>query len=92
MKIIKFGKPHGECPPCDKVSEYLKSRLGTEFKIKVEEVNPFETEDYELILKHNITTVPVTVLVDEEGNSILRKAGFNEKALNSLIERYNSNE
>lgn len=82
-RIIKFGKPKGECPPCDKVSEYFKSR-----EIEVEEVNPFETEDYELILKHNITTVPVTVLVDEEGNSILRKAGFNEKALNSLIERF----
>ena len=86
-KIIKFGKPHGECPPCDKVSEYLKSR-----GIEVEEVNPFETEDYELILKHNITTVPVTVLVDGNGDTILRKAGFNEKALNSLIEKYKSNE
>lgn len=86
-RIIKFGKPKGECPPCDKVSEYLESR-----GIKVENVNPFETEDYDLILKHNITTVPVTVLVDEEGNSILRKAGFNEKALNSLIERFESNE
>ena len=83
MRIIKFGKPHGECPPCDKVSDYLKSR-----NIKVEEVNPFETEDYELILKHNITTVPVTVLVDGNGDTILRKAGFNEKALNSLIEKY----
>ena len=87
MKIIKFGKPYGECPPCDKVSDYLKSR-----EIEVEEVNPFETEDYELILKHNITTVPVTVLVDGNGDTILRKAGFNEKALNSLIEKYKSNE
>ena len=87
-KIIKFGKPHGECPPCDKVSEYLKSRLGTEFKIKVEEIDPYDTEDFDLILKHNITTVPVTVLVDGNGDTILRKAGFNEKALNSLIEKY----
>ena len=86
-KIIKFGKPHGECHPCDKVSEYLKSR-----EVEVEEVNPFETQDYELILKHNITTVPVTVLVDGNGDTILRKAGFNEKALNSLIEKYKSNE
>ena len=87
MKIIKFGKPHGECPPCDKVSDYLKSR-----EVEVEEVDPYNTEDFDLILKHNITTVPVTVLVDGNGDTILRKAGFNEKALNSLIEKYKSNE
>src|SRR5690606_41003341 len=66
-RIIKFGKPKGECPPWGKVSEYLETRGR-----KVENGNPFETEDYDLILKHKTTKVPITVISDEEGNSILR--------------------
>lgn len=85
MKIIKFGKP--DCPPCQQVEKFLK-----ESGINYESINPFETEEFDLLIKHNVKTVPVTVLIDDKGEEIQRKAGFNEKALKHLIDTYKGNE
>lgn len=79
--VIKFGKIG--CAPCQTVENFLK-----EHNIEYTSINPFETEDVDLVLKHNITTIPVTVLLDEKGNVLARKAGFNEKAMNHLVELY----
>lgn len=81
MKIIKFGKPG--CEPCEKVEKYLK-----ENEVDYTSINPYESEEFELIMKHKVTTVPVTVLVDADGNELSRKAGYNEKALQHLINTY----
>lgn len=83
MKIIKFGKP--DCTPCINVSDFLKAK-GVDF----EEINPFETTTEEedlLVLENNIKTIPVTIL-QKDGETVLRKAGYNEKALEHLIEQY----
>lgn len=84
MKVIKFGKP--DCAPCQAVEKFLKAS-GVDYL----SVNPFETEEFDLLIKHNVKTVPITVLVDEKGEELQRKAGFNEAALTHLIETYKSN-
>ena len=87
MRIIEFGKKG--CQPCQNVSEFL-----TKNNVEYTFINPFETEDpdeLELILENNIKTIPVTILVDENGTVVTRKAGYNEKALNHLIELYKDN-
>lgn len=81
-KILKFGKKG--CAPCEQVEALLKKR-----QVEYESVDPFETDDFEMVLKYDIKTVPVTFLLDEEGNILQRKNGFNEKALNFLIDSYN---
>lgn len=78
MKIIKFGKPN--CPPCAQVTKFLKDR-----EINYVDINPLETEDFDLLIRHNIKTVPVTILVDENGNELQRSVGFNEIELKQLI-------
>lgn len=86
-KILKFGKPN--CSPCQSVDTFLKSK-GVEF----ESINPFETENDEqdeLVLKANVVTIPVTVLL-KDGEIVSRKAGYNEKALQQLIDIYNGEE
>lgn len=84
MQIIKFGKKG--CLACDQVDNFLTSK-GIPFR----SINPFETETEEednLVLDNRVITIPVTILVNN-GEVVARKAGYNEKALNSLIELYN---
>lgn len=81
MKIIKFGKEG--CPPCEQVENFLKAS-----GINYISINPFETEDFDLLIKHNVKTVPITVLVDDAGEELQRKAGFNETALRHLVDTY----
>lgn len=81
MKIIKFGKPG--CAPCDNVETFLKNK-----EVDFLSINPYNTDsdyDMDLIIKANVKTIPVTILLDDDGNIIKRKAGFNEKALEDLI-------
>lgn len=83
-EIIKFGKPF--CQPCIQVDAFLKTQ-GVEYKT----INPFEPETEEeedLVLSLGIKVVPITILRDENKNIVLKKAGFNEKALSHLIEEY----
>lgn len=83
-EIIKFGKPF--CQPCISVDTFLKAQ-GVEYKT----INPFEPEteeDEDLVLSLGIKVVPITILRDENKNIVLKKAGFNEKALSHLIEEY----
>lgn len=82
MKVIKFSKPG--CPPCSEVTKFLDNA-----GIKYETINPFETEEFDLVLKHKIKNVPITILFDEGGNVLTRVAGVDERKLNRLVEMYN---
>lgn len=85
-EILKFSK--NGCEPCQKVTNFLDAR-----NIKYRTINPFETtseEEDNLVLENNITTIPVTIL-QENGKTTVRKAGYNEKALEHLIEKYLGN-
>lgn len=85
MKIIKFEKEN--CGPCKMVSNLLDVE-GVEY----ESLNPFESEEgAKLAAKYQIGfTVPVTVLVDSDGNSVDVVRGYNPPALDELIKKLNA--
>ena len=85
MKVIKFSKDG--CAPCIQVTEFL-DKAG----VKYETINPFETEDFDLVLKHRIKNVPITILFNSENNVLTRVAGVDERKLNRLVEIYNNGE
>lgn len=83
-EIIKFSKIG--CQPCESVDLFLKSK-----KVEYKTINPFEPlneEEQNLVIDLGIKAIPVTILVDDKGNVLTRKAGYNEKALSHLIELY----
>jgi thioredoxin 1 len=77
-KLLKFEKEN--CPACTMVENFL-----TDKNVEVEKVNPFENP--KLAAKFMISSVPVTILLDEEGNEIQRSRGFNPEELDSLIKQ-----
>lgn len=82
MRVIKFGKPG--CTPCETVDGILKE-AGVEYTT----INPFDTEEVDLVLKHRIRNVPITILFSNEDEVLTRVAGVDERKLNRLIEMYN---
>jgi thioredoxin 1 len=77
-KLLKFEKEN--CPACTMVENFL-----TDKNVEVEKVNPFENP--KLAAKFMISSVPVTILLDEEGNEIQRSRGFNPDELESIVEQ-----
>jgi thioredoxin 1 len=75
-KLLKFEKEN--CPACTMVENFL-----TDKNVEVEKVNPFEQP--KLAAKFMISSVPVTILLDDEGNEIQRSRGFNPAELEQLI-------
>lgn len=76
MKLLKFEKDN--CPACTMVQNFLE-----ENNINVEKVNPFENP--KLAASFMISSVPVTILLDDEGNEVNRSRGFNPIELEKLI-------
>lgn len=75
-KLIKFEKEN--CPACTMVENFLNAN-----EVDVEKVNPFENP--KLAAKFMISSVPVTILLDDEGNEIQRSRGFNPAELEEII-------
>ncbi|WP_144509836.1 glutaredoxin family protein [Bacillus sp. FJAT-22090] len=75
-KLIKIYKQN--CNPCTMVSGFLDSNsvVYDEFDIM---------ENTELAVKYGIMSVPVTILLDNDGNEIARSNGFNPPELERLI-------
>lgn len=67
-QLIKFSKPN--CVPCSILSNYLNSK-GVEYQ----EVNPLD--DVITGAKYAISSVPVLLVVDENGTEVFRVTGFN---------------
>lgn len=76
MKIIKFYKDG--CVPCKMVESFFDEK-----NVEVENVIPFDNP--ELSVKYGVMSVPVTVLVDDEGNIIKKSTGFNEDELTEIL-------
>lgn len=77
-KIIKLYK--NNCNPCTLVSNYL------EYKgVKAEEYNIMENTD--LAVKYGVMSVPVIILVDDEGNEIQRSTGFKPNEIDKLLDQ-----
>lgn len=75
-RILKLEKQG--CNPCTMVQNFLDDK-----GIKVEKVDVFENP--EIAGKYDIGTVPVTILLDSEGNEIARSNGYNPPELEVLI-------
>ena len=83
MKLLKFSQP--SCAPCQMVSNYLKSK-GVEY----EEINVHDEKNAELANKFNIQSVPVLVLVDDNGEFVDQAFKFNPAEIDRLIDLLNS--
>ncbi|MFO1442981.1 thioredoxin [Bacillus sp. Bva_UNVM-123] len=77
-KLLKFEKEN--CPACTMVENFLNDN-----NVLAEKVNPFDNPN--LAVKFEISSVPVTILLDEEGNEISRSRGFNPDELQELISK-----
>lgn len=79
-RIIKFEKDG--CVPCQMVQNILNDK-----RVEVEKVNPFDSP--ELAVKYNVSSVPITILVDSNGNEVQRSIGFNPSELEELLSKLN---
>lgn len=82
MKLIKFEQPN--CNPCALVSNYLDSKSVTYERINV-------VDDPEKASSFGIMGVPVTILLDDNGNEVRRVIGFKPAELDELINQLNQN-
>ena len=85
MKIIKFEKE--SCNPCNMVSNWLDDA-----GVQYERLNPFQSEEgAKLAAEYQIGfTVPVTVLVDANGNKVELTRGYHPDELKGLVEKLNA--
>ncbi|MED1863385.1 thioredoxin [Fictibacillus nanhaiensis] len=78
MKLIKFEKQN--CPACTMVENFLSDQ-GVETK----KINPFDNPD--LAAQYEIGSVPVTILLNEEGTEVERSIGFKPHELERIISK-----
>lgn len=81
MKVLKFGAVW--CPPC----KVLKTMLSGFDAAPMEEIDV--DSDDERITKFNIKSIPVLMIVDNEGNELWRKIGVTSKfELETQVKKY----
>lgn len=78
LKLLKFYKDN--CSNCVLVTQYLDSK-----NVQYDSINPFEQPKYGA--NYEIMSVPVTILLDENGSEVKRSVGFKPTELDSLIEQ-----
>ncbi|MED4883059.1 thioredoxin family protein [Bacillus smithii] len=77
-KILKLEKYN--CPTCVKVSNYLNDKGVTFEAVNVED-NP------EIAAQYGVMGVPVTIILDDDGNEIQRSVGFKVEELEEIISK-----
>ncbi|MGG0308223.1 HNH endonuclease [Priestia megaterium] len=75
MELIKFYKDG--CNPCTMVDNFLKD-AGVEYK----SIHVFENP--EIAGEYDLASVPVTILLDDQGNEVKRSYGFNPPELEEM--------
>lgn len=75
-KLIKFEQ--NLCAPCQMVSQFLDSK-NVDYDVINVENNPDIAGEY------GIMSVPVTILLDDNGNEVRRSQGFKPNELEELI-------
>ena len=78
MKILKLEKHN--CRPCGMVENFLQDQNVEYDKINIEE-NP------ETSMQYGVMSVPVTLLLDDNGLEVDRVIGFNPPEIEKLIEK-----
>ncbi|KXZ22427.1 thioredoxin domain-containing protein [Bacillus nakamurai] len=76
MKLIKLEQPN--CNPCKMVSNYL-NQAGVEYETVDVTQNPDVGAQFEVM------GVPVTILLNEQGEEIKRSIGFKPEELDELL-------
>lgn len=76
LKIIKLEQPN--CSPCKYVSNFLDDK-----EVEYQAIDV--TENPDIGAKYQIMSVPVTILLDEEGNEVQRSKGYNPSELELII-------
>lgn len=80
-KILKFST--ADCTYCKMVNEHLE-RVKDDIKVEIESISPFD--EPELAQKYDVLSIPVLVLVDEEGNVVKQHKGFNPPLIEDIIQ------
>jgi len=78
LKILKLEKHN--CRPCGMVENFLQDQNVEYDKINIEE-NP------ETSMQYGVMSVPVTLLLDDNGLEVDRVIGFNPPEIEKLIEK-----
>jgi thioredoxin 1 len=79
MKVLKFYADY--CAPCKAVGHYLKK---ANLPIEIVEVDAEDNDD--MVREYGIRSVPVTVLLDDDGREIRRWTGvFDVDELKRMI-------
>lgn len=83
MRIVKFEKEN--CGPCNMVSNFLENEMEVDYT----RLNPFNGgEAQKLAAKYQIgMTVPVTVLVDADGNKVDLSRGYDPEKLEEFVKQ-----
>lgn len=76
-RLLKFEKASG-CVPCTMVQNILDEQ-----NVVAEKINPFD--DPKLAAEFNIGTVPTLIVLDGEGNEVVRSVGYNPNEIESII-------
>ncbi|MEH7689853.1 thioredoxin domain-containing protein [Bacillus velezensis] len=76
MRLIKLEQPN--CNPCKMVSNYLN-----EAGVKYETVDV--TQKPEVAAQFEVMGVPVTILLNEQGEEVKRSIGFKSNELDELL-------
>ena len=76
MKLIKFETDN--CTPCKMVDSILLSKSVEFERINVE-------EDMSLTKKFEVMSVPVLILLDENGEEVKRSKGFNPPEIEEIL-------
>ncbi|MEC2354082.1 thioredoxin domain-containing protein [Bacillus velezensis] len=76
MRLIKLEQPN--CNPCKMVSNYLN-----EVEVKYETVDV--TQKPEVAAHFEVMGVPVTILLNEQGEEVKRSIGFKPNELDELL-------
>jgi thioredoxin 1 len=75
MTIIKFQQPN--CVPCKSVSDFLDG------KVEYKTIDAFENPD--ICMSFGIMSVPVVILLNDEGKEIKRSNGYKPTELTEII-------
>ncbi|AUS16027.1 thiol reductase thioredoxin [Bacillus velezensis] len=76
MRLIKLEQPN--CNPCKTVSNYLND-AGVEYEIVD------VTQKPEVAAQYEVMGVPVTFLLNEQGEEVKRSIGFKPNELDELL-------
>jgi thioredoxin 1 len=95
MKLLKFEKE--ACPACQMVDNFLQANNIEAVKIVDPKVNPLDEPSLAVKVnpfdfpnfaaKFSISSVPVTILLDDKGNEIQRSIGYKPDELNEMISK-----